>query len=76
MECPLGETGAQGKLRAMIADTANNAVVIAADNDMPTLGLMPGIISGGPLARSYKQECVALTETKSFSGLGASSCSN
>ena len=60
----------------MIADTANNAVVIAADNDMPTLGLMPGIISGGPLARSYKQECVALTETKSFSGLGASSCSN
>ena len=76
MECPLGAARAQGKLRAMIADTANNAVVVAEEDDMPAPGLMPGIISGGPLARSYKQECVALTETKSFSGLGASSCSN
>ena len=60
----------------MIADTANNAVVIAADNDMPAPVPMPGIISGGPLSRSYKQEYIPRPATKSVSGIGASLCSN
>ena len=60
----------------MIADTANNAVVVAEEDDMPAPGLMPCIILCGPLARSYKLECVTLTETKSFGSIGTSLCSN
>lgn len=55
----------------MIADTANNAMVIAADDDMPVPGLMPGIMVGGPLARAYKREYITLSATKWIGGIGA-----
>ncbi|MEP7349692.1 MAG: fatty acid desaturase [Sphingorhabdus sp.] len=55
----------------MISKTADNSIVLAPEDDMPVPGFMPGIMVGGPYARSYRREYITLSATKWVAGGGA-----